>query len=74
MSLRRRETNGSRPERYRPSCTGKPSAEPAGLSELLEAAILCSLAPDDTTRRAYLRHRWQGRAMGTAVPERASLD
>jgi len=29
----------------------------------VEVAILCSLAPDDTTRRAYLRNRWHGRSM-----------
>lgn len=74
MSFRRRDTTGSRPERYRPSCAGEQSAEPAVLPELLEAAILCSLAPDDTTRRAYLRDRWQGRAMDRTGTERASLD
>ena len=67
MSLRRRDTTGSRPEPYRLSCTGEQSAEPARLRQLLEAVILCSLAPDDTTRRAYLRNRWQGRAADRAV-------
>ncbi len=59
MSLRRRDVARTGPERL-PGLAGEHPPEPARLRRLLEAVILGALASDDTTRRAYIRNRWQG--------------
>jgi|GEM_PF-4803429 len=68
MSLHRSGVAASK--RYRPNCPAEQAPERDGLLRLLEVTILSSLAPDDTTRRAYLRDRWQGRSLAQRKSER----
>ncbi|HXF55067.1 MAG TPA: hypothetical protein VNK52_13180 [Hyphomicrobiaceae bacterium] len=57
----RRDITALNAERSQPGCQWEGPEDPPGLSRLMEVAILCALARDDATRRAYLRDRWQGR-------------